>query len=544
MELDIYGKEAIRFIREGKSLFITGKAGTGKTTLLKEIVNRLRSDGRLVAVTAPTGVAAYNAQGVTLHSLLRLPLAPYLPGVRIPRLYDLKEEEIRVIRNLEVLIIDEVSMVRCDMMDAVDDILRHYRRNEKPFGGVQIVMFGDLFQLMPVADEEDEKKLSKYYRSFYFFGGKVMEKLDYAMLELQHIYRQDKRSFIRLLNKVRWGRINDVTQEKLDRLVRKDYEVTEDSHQIVLTTHNRKSRRINRQKLEAMDGGEWEYKAYIDGYFPSHEYPTNYVLKLKEGARVMFLRNSDEYFNGMLGTIYALNDEYIVIKADDGGRLIRVKRTTWDFDRYHLNTKTKELEVEHVGSFKQYPLKLAWAITIHKSQGLTFDEVVIDAGKAFAAGQVYVALSRCRTLDKIVLMSRITSKAIMMDQSVRGYLNSVKKVEVGDEAPIVKPKATRQKMTETVSKTLTMYNNGCKPEVIAKRRQLSLATVYDHLAQLVAMGEISVYDLVSKENVAQVRRAYEKTRSDRLAIIKEQLTEDTSYDVIKLAMAHILNENL
>lgn len=237
----------------------------------------------MVAVTAPTGVAAYNAQGVTLHSLLRLPLAPYLPGVRIPRLYDLKEEEIRVIRNLEVLIIDEVSMVRCDMMDAADDILRHYRRNDKPFGGVQIVMFGDLFQLMPLADEEDEKKLSKYYKSFYFFGGRVMDKLDYAMLKLQHIYRQDNRSFIRLLNKVRWGRINDVTQEKLDRLVRKDYEVTERSHQIVLTTHNRKSRRINRQKLEAMAGEEWKYKAFIDGYFPSHEYPTNYVLKLKEG---------------------------------------------------------------------------------------------------------------------------------------------------------------------------------------------------------------------------------------------------------------------
>ena len=543
MTFDRYGDKAIELVMEGKSLFITGKAGTGKTQLLKEIVSRLEAKKRYVAVTAPTGIAAHNADGVTIHSFIHLPLSPYLPGVKIPRLYDLNEDEVRVVRQLQVLIIDEVSMVRCDMMDAADDILRHYRNSKEPFGGVQVVMFGDLFQLMPVADEEEEEQLMEYYESLYFFGSKVMEELDYAMLELKKIYRQDKRSFVRLLNKIRWGRINAVTQEKLDRLFHRNYKVSEDSHQIILTTHNRKSKRINRQKLEAMEGQEWDYQAYTEGSFPSQEYPTNFHLNLKVGARVMFLRNSDEYFNGMLGTVVALDDESIEVKADENGRIIHVKRSTWDFNRYHLNTKTKELEVERVATFKQYPLKLAWAITIHKSQGLTFDEVVIDAGKAFAAGQVYVALSRCRRLDKIVLMSRITPKAVMMDQSVRGYLNTVKRVEVEDEeVPAPKEERKSIKLSGTVKKTLTAYQKGCSPEEIAKRRGVTLGTIYDHLCQLIAAGEVSVYDVVSKEDVALVASARKKADSDRLSLIKVYLPPEMTYETIKLAMAHILQE--
>ena len=543
MTFDRYGDKAIELVMEGKSLFITGKAGTGKTQLLKEIMSRLEAKKRYVAVTAPTGIAAHNADGVTLHSFLHLPLSPYLPGVKIPRLYDLNEDEVRVVRQLQVLIIDEVSMVRCDMMDAADDILRHYRNSKEPFGGVQVVMFGDLFQLMPVADEDEEEQLMEYYESLYFFGSKVMEELDYAMLELKKIYRQDKRSFVRLLNKIRWGRINAVTQEKLDRLFHRDYKVSEGSHQIILTTHNRKSKRINRQKLEAMEGQVWDYQAYTEGSFPSQEYPTNFHLNLKVGARVMFLRNSDEYFNGMLGTVVALDDESIEVKADENGRIIHVKRSTWDFNRYHLNTKTKELEVERVATFKQYPLKLAWAITIHKSQGLTFDEVVIDAGKAFAAGQVYVALSRCRRLDKIVLMSRITPKAVMMDQSVRGYLNTVRRVEVEDEE-VPAPKVERKsiKLSGTVKKTLTAYQKGCSPEEIAKRRGVTLGTIYDHLCQLIAAGEVSVYDVVSKEDVALVASARKKADSDRLSLIKVYLPPEMTYETIKLAMAHILQE--
>ena len=517
MTFDEYGNKAIELVMDGKSLFITGKAGTGKTKLLIEIVSRLKKKNRYVAVTAPTGIAAHNANGVTLHSFLHLPLSPYLPGVKIPRLYDLNEDEARVVRQLQVLIIDEVSMVRCDMMDAADDILRHYRNSKEPFGGVQVVMFGDLFQLMPVADEEDEKQLMKYYNSPYFFGSKVMWKLDYAMLELKKIYRQDKRSFVKLLNKIRWGHIDTVTQEKLDSLFQSRYKVSDGSHQIILTTHNRKSRRINRQKLETMDSQEWDYQAYTEGSFPSHEYPTYFHLKLKVGARVMFLRNSDEYFNGMLGTVVALDDESIIVKADENGRRIQVRRSTWDFKRYHLNAKTKELDVERVGTFKQYPLKLAWAITIHKSQGLTFDEVVIDAGRAFTAGQVYVALSRCRRLEKIVLMSRITPKAVMMDQRVRGYMDSVKRVDVEAKGVLESEVIRSIKLPGTVKRTLIAYQKGCSPDEIAKKRGVTLGTIYGHLAELVAAGKISAYDLVSKEDMELVASARKKADSDKLS---------------------------
>ena len=546
IQLDKQGLQALSLIEKGRNLFITGKAGTGKTTLLKEVVRQLKEKNRLVAVTAPTGVAAHNAEGVTLHSLLRLPLSPYLPGIRIPKLYSLKDEEIRVVCKLEVLIIDEVSMVRCDMMDAADDILRHYRKSDKPFGGVQIVMFGDLFQLMPVAVEEDEERLKAYYSSMYFFGSKVMEQLDYSMLELQTIYRQDKRSFVRLLNKIRWGKLDAVSQEKLDRLFHRNYKVNEDSHQIILTTHNRKSRRVNAQRLEAMNEDEWEYKAFIDGYFPTQEYPTNYNLKLKVGARVMFLRNSDsEFFNGMLGTVVGLFEDAIVVKADEDGRIIQVERMRWDFERYHLNKRTKELEIERVGSFVQYPLKLAWAITIHKSQGLTFDEVVIDAGKAFAAGQVYVALSRCRSLDKIVLMSRITPKVVMIDPTVRDYFRTVRRVEAANsvsEMLTTKTKSSKPKPYKpvgTVGRTYAALQRGLSSEEIAKRRGLTLSTIYLHLAELVKHGLVSVYDYVSKEDIALVEAVKKKLDTDRIALIKEQLSKDLSYDELKLIMAHL-----
>lgn len=541
IKIDNIWKKAFELTRKGKNLFITGKAGTGKTTLLKEVVSRLKEENKMVAVTAPTGVAAHNAEGVTLHSLLRLPLNPYLPGIKIPKLYSLNDDERRVVRNLDVLIIDEVSMVRCDMMDAADDILRHYRSSKEPFGGVQIVMFGDLYQLMPVAVEEDEKELTKYYKSFYFFGSNVMKKLDYSMLELKTIYRQDDRSFVNLLNTIREGTLSLAEQNKLDQLYRPKYKEPKGSHQIIITTHNWKSRWLNQKKLDAMSKREREYKAYIDGYFPRPEYPTNYNLRLKVGARVMFLRNMDGiYYNGMLGTIVSLSDHNIVVKTDNDGREIDVEKDRWDFERYHLNKKTKELEIEKIGSFVQYPLKLAWAITIHKSQGLTFENVVIDAGKAFAAGQVYVALSRCRQFNKIVLMSKITPKVVKIDPSVEQYLKSVKREKV--IATSIKKATKRVKIKDTIRKTLTSLQEGLSPEEIAKARGLVLGTIYSHLTELVGLGEINVLDLVSKEDVELVKLAWEKAESDKLSEIKMNLPPEVSYETIKVVMAHLKRE--
>lgn len=541
IKIDNIWKKAFELTKKGKNLFITGKAGTGKTTLLKEVVSCLKEENKVVAVTAPTGVAAHNAEGVTLHSLLRLPLNPYLPGIKIPKLYSLNGEERRIVRNLDVLIIDEVSMVRCDMMDAADDILRHYRNRKEPFGGVQIVMFGDLYQLMPVAVEEDEKELTKYYKSFYFFGSNVMKKLDYLMLELKTIYRQDDRSFVNLLNTIREGKLPLAEQKKLDQLYRSKYKEPKGSRQIIITTHNWKSRWLNQKKLDAMSKREREYKAYIDGYFPRPEYPTNYNLRLKVGARVMFLRNMDGiYYNGMLGTIVSLSDHDIVVKTDNDGREINVERDRWDFERYHLNKKTKELEIEKIGSFVQYPLKLAWAITIHKSQGLTFENVVIDAGKAFAAGQVYVALSRCRQFNKIVLMSKITPKAVKIDPTVAQYLKSVKREKI--IATPQKNVSKRIKIKDTIQKTLTALQDGLSPEEIAKARGLVPSTVYSHLTELVCLGRVNALDLVSEEDVVLVKSAWKKAESDKLSEIKMNLPPEVSYETIKVVMAHLKRE--
>ena len=427
IKIDNIWKKAFELTKNGKNLFITGKAGTGKTTLLKEVVSRLKEENKVVAVTAPTGVAAHNAEGVTLHSLLRLPLNPYFPGIRIPKLHSLNDEERRVVRNLDVLIIDEVSMVRCDMMDAADDILRHYRSNNEPFGGVQIVMFGDLYQLMPVAVEEDEKELTKYYKSFYFFGSNVMKRLEYSMLELKTIYRQDDRSFVNLLNTIREGKLPLAEQKKLDQLYRPKYKEPKGSHQIIITTHNWKSRWLNQKKLDAMSKREREYKAYIDGYFPRPEYPTNYNLRLKVGARVMFLRNMDGiYYNGMLGTIVSLSDHNIVVKTDNDGREIDVEKDRWDFERYHLNKKTKELEIEKIGSFVQYPLKLAWAITVHKAQGQTYDKVNIIADRFFENGHMYVALSRCRTKEGMHIVGQLNPWELKCSDKVKAFMTNAK----------------------------------------------------------------------------------------------------------------------
>lgn len=541
IKIDNIWKKALELTKKGKNLFITGKAGTGKTTLLKEVVSCLKEENKVVAVTAPTGVAAHNAEGVTLHSLLRLPLNPYLPGIKIPKLYSLNGEERRIVRNLDVLIIDEVSMVRCDMMDAADDILRHYRNRKEPFGGVQIVMFGDLYQLMPVAVEEDEMQLTKYYKSFYFFGSNVMKNLDYSMLELKTIYRQDDRSFVNLLNTIREGKLPLAEQKKLDQLYRPKYKEPKGSRQIIITTHNWKSRWLNQKKLDAMSKREREYKAYIDGYFPRPEYPTNYNLRLKVGARVMFLRNLDGiYYNGMLGTIVSLSDHDIVVKTDNDGREINVERDRWDFERYHLNKKTKELEIEKIGSFVQYPLKLAWAITIHKSQGLTFENVVIDAGKAFAAGQVYVALSRCRQFNKIVLMSKITPKAVKIDPTVAQYLKSVKREKI--IATPQKNVSKRIKIKDTIQKTLTALQDGLSPEEIAKARGLVPSTVYSHLTELVCLGRVNALDLVSEEDVVLVKSAWKKAESDKLSEIKMNLPPEVSYETIKVVMAHLKRE--
>ncbi len=534
---DKYGKKAIELIAQGQSLFITGKAGTGKTTLLRHIKDTTK---RRVAVLASTGIAAKNAIGITIHSFLRLPTIPYFPGIKNVHLFALRQKDVEMVNSVEVIIIDEVSMVRCDVLDAADEVLRHYRKSTKPFGGVQMVFIGDLYQLMPVAPTEDWELLKKYYKSPYFFSSKAFEKLDCPMLELKKVHRQKDSDFIRLLNHVRDGKSQPSEIKLLNTRYRANYKPSLWGNDITLTTHNRKAKGINWDMLQRLDGDLREYNASKSGWFPSDEYPTDYRLQLKVGARVMFVRNdtseASEYVNGTLGVIKELNFSTIVVETDDGRKII-VREQRWEHERYKVNKLTKQLETEVTGSFTQFPLKLAWAVTIHKSQGMTFDRVVIDAQKAFTYGQVYVALSRCRSLGGIILMTELTPKTIKTDEVVKQFMVSVKRVEFDDDEEIADNRHLSFKRPE--DRTLFLINNGMDIEDIVERLREKRGIVYSHLAKLAAEGKINARNFVDSD-VFTILHALFLTHDidiDRHKI--KEMCHKANYGEIELVRAYV-----
>lgn len=413
---------AFRFVTETQeSIFLTGKAGTGKTTFLKYL--REHSSKNMV-VAAPTGVAAINAGGVTLHSLFQLPLHPFLPtdnnkqqllqGIRY------QKQRVQLLRKIELLVIDEISMVRCDTLDAIDTILKSVRRNHQtPFGGVQILFIGDLYQLPPVAKNEEWKILNEYYASPFFFDSKAVKEQTPLLIELKTIYRQKEESFVGLLNKVRNNLMDPDDFEQLNNRYIKDFHPSGHEKYITLTSHNNQADNINQAKLQKLTAPAYKYKARIEGEFPPNIFPAEEELVLKEGTQVMFIKNDTlnrKYFNGKIGIVASLDNEKIVVNCD--GEQITVTEEAWENTRYTLNHADEKLEQKVLGRFFQYPLRLAWAITIHKSQGLTFDKVMIDAASSFSSGQVYVALSRCTSLDGIVLLSKIPSSAIYSNEQV------------------------------------------------------------------------------------------------------------------------------
>lgn len=429
--LDEYQRKVLTYVENGENLFITGKAGTGKTSLLREI-KKMYGGKKVVAVLAPTGVAAKNAEGYTMHSFLRLPLKPYLPEHKVkPDLYQLNDVGAETLRSLDIMIIDEISMVRCDMLDAADAILQHYRNNDKPFGGVQLIMFGDLYQLSPVADSEDKKVLKGGYNAneFYFFLSQALRNFDYKVVELQEIHRQDEREFINLLNAVRVGEINMECLKMLESRVDKNFRHSPQNSTITLMTHNYQSKRLNKALYQELDEVEYAYPATIVKYTDLwHEkYPVDYYLKLKVGARVMFQRNDNEreqYVNGTMGWVKELNLFGIVVELDNGKK-VNVEEAVWKQYDYYVDKQTKTIYTQVSAEYHQYPLKLAWAVSIHKSQGLTLKEANIDASQAFAFGQVYVALSRCESLEGIHLLEMIPSHKIIADNVVRQYMDSI-----------------------------------------------------------------------------------------------------------------------
>lgn len=413
---------AYRFVTETQeSIFLTGKAGTGKTTFLKYLKAH---SAKNTIVAAPTGVAAINAGGVTLHSLFHLPFHPFLPTTagkqELLAKIRYNKQRLQLLRKMEVLIIDEVSMVRCDVMDAIDTILRSVRwQHEVPFGGVQLLFIGDLFQLPPVAQNHEWQVLQEYYNSTFFFDSKVIQEQMPLLIELTTIYRQKEELFVKLLNKVRNNQLEAEDLEILNERYIPGFQPDRDETYITLTSHNNQAELINRQQLQRLTAPPYTYTAKIEGDFPENSYPADAALVLREGAQVMFLKNDTlgkRFFNGKIGVVHSLTEDEIIVRC--GNENIRVEKETWDHSRYTLNRADGKLEQDVLGTFEQYPLRLAWAITIHKSQGLTFEKVMIDAGLSFTSGQVYVALSRCTSLDGIVLLSKIQPSVIFSNQQV------------------------------------------------------------------------------------------------------------------------------
>lgn len=397
-----------------KSLFITGRAGTGKSTLLQLFRNTTK---KKVVILAPTGVAALNVQGQTIHSFFGFPPKPISKSDIKPRRFK------RLYKKLDVLIIDEISMVRADMLDNMDHFLRINReRPLEPFGGVQLVVFGDLFQLPPVVSTPEERMLFQtYYDSPYFFSADVINEIELEMLELRKVYRQEERHFIRLLDAIRLNRADYDDLEDLNERYVPDS--TEEEYFITLSARNRLVDKINRDKIEAIPFPAFTYTAKVTGDFNPRLFPTDLLLQLKEQAQVMFIRNDPQkrFVNGTIGKITSLSNDKIIVKVTEGGReqSLEVEKENWEIQKFKMKPTGNEIESETVGTFEQYPLKLAWAITIHKSQGKTFDKVVINLGRgAFEHGQTYVALSRCRTLDGIILKEKIRPQDIMVDERI------------------------------------------------------------------------------------------------------------------------------
>lgn len=579
MERGNFELDVARFIVEktDMSLFITGKAGTGKTTFLREVV---RYTKKKCIVLAPTGIAAVNAGAMTIHSFFQFGLGPFVQGVIEPKSdFRINKSKLELIRHLQLLIIDEVSMVRADLMDHIDVELRRIRRNSKPFGGVQLLMIGDLQQLPPIAHGGEDELLRQYYKTLYFFSSSALKSMKYSCIELKNVYRQTDRHFIDILNHARDCTLTSQDISDLNARYIPGFSPKPEDGYIRLMTHNRQVDYVNENEMEELDSKPYTFVAAVTGTFPEESYPTADSLTLKKGAQVMFIKNDPErrFINGTLGEVKSIDKNSIAVRLADSGTIIDVEPMEWQNIRYQFDEESKEISSKQIGRFKQYPLKAAWAITVHKSQGLTFDKAIIDVHAAFSPGQAYVALSRCRTLDGLVLSSPVSASIFMRDNAVDAYMNYIsrpveelafsscyeyfeyeKKPEPEEVAPVEKVKVNQEKpkkvnkeepRDETGKKLSTfecsyrLYNQGNTIEQIAEKRGLNQSTIEGHLARYVASGDIDVHEFVDGDTLQKVE-AYcmEHPEEKALKPIFEHFDAKIPYGVLRMAIAAIRKE--
>lgn len=579
MERGNFELDVARFIVEktDMSLFLTGKAGTGKTTFLREVV---RYTKKKCIVLAPTGIAAVNAGAMTIHSFFQFGLGPFVQGVIEPKSdFRINKSKLELIRHLQLLIIDEVSMVRADLMDHIDVELRRIRRNSKPFGGVQLLMIGDLQQLPPIAHGGEDELLRQYYKTLYFFSSAALKSMKYSCIELKNVYRQTDRHFIDILNHARDCTLTSQDISDLNARYVPGFSPKPEDGYIRLMTHNRQVDYVNETELEKLDSKPYTFVAAVTGTFPEESYPTADSLTLKKGAQVMFIKNDPErrFINGTLGEVKSIDKNSIAVRLAESGTVIDVEPMEWQNIRYQFDEESKEISSKQIGRFKQYPLKAAWAITVHKSQGLTFDKAIIDVHAAFSPGQAYVALSRCRTLDGLVLSSPVSASVFMRDNAVDAYMNYIsrpieelafsscyeyfeyeKKLEPEEVAPVDKVKVNKEKpkkvkkeeLCDDTGKRLNtfeysywLYKQGDTVEQIAEKRKLNPVTIEGHLARYVASGDIDVHKFVDADTLQKVEAYCEKHPEEKaLKPIFEYFDAKIPYGVLRMAIAAIRKE--
>ena len=524
-------------------LFLTGKAGTGKTTFLR----RLRSDSpKRMVVLAPTGIAAINAGGITIHSFFQLPFSPFVPGAGYEnsKAFSMRGAKLKIIQSIDLLVIDEISMVRADLLDAVDAALRRFRRNSQPFGGVQLLLIGDLQQLAPVARDEEWRMLSAYYETPYFFSSHALKKTPYVTVELEKVYRQQDSGFLDLLNSIREGHPSQAVLNALNSRYVPDYRPTKEEGCIRLMTHNSQANRINAEELERLKGKAYTYQAVVTGKFPEYSYPTEAALTLKQGAQVMFVKNDAEkrYFNGMIGEVVSIGERGFSVRTNESPRqVIEVTPEVWTNARYDLDKESMEITEVVDGTFEQYPVRLAWAITIHKSQGLTFDRVYIDASAAFAHGQTYVALSRCRTLEGIVLGAPIPPSAVIADRYIDQFTAQIRRDKV-DEAAI------RQQQSAYTQHLLAELFSFDKERIafaaVVRVFDESLATVYPNTVKSLGAAlrsfDLDVMGVAGRFHAQYTVLAQQDScmqDSDQPSRLQERIAKGAAYFVQKLQEA-------